>query len=249
VPSEPLALRAQYARDLVALVRRIGDVVKDVVVSRLPQLERQASVVAVLDTRDAPELFDAVKVKLEFAFSPERLRKLTRGVGEESARHQRTQLERQLSKVAVDVLGAEPYLDGAIRDFTRENLALIRGLKDDTLADLERRVTRAVADGQRASEIATEIEERLGVSESRARLIARDQVSKFQGDLAQLRQRELGITKYKWSTLGDGRERDEHKAQDGKVFEWGDPPPTGHPGEDVQCRCYAEPVLEDLAGE
>ena len=27
----------------------------------------------------------------------------------------------------------------------------------------------------------------------------------------------------------------------GKIFAWDNPPPTGHPGEDYGCRCIAEP--------
>jgi len=35
--------------------------------------------------------------------------------------------------------------------------------------------------------------------------------------------------------------RPEHEANDGKIFVWNDPPPTGHPGDEIGCRCWAEP--------
>ncbi len=45
---------------------------------------------------------------------------------------------------------------------------------------------------------------------------------------------------YIWRTQGDGKVRASHRANDGKIFPWDDPPPTGHPGEDYGCRCRAE---------
>ena len=37
-------------------------------------------------------------------------------------------------------------------------------------------------------------------------------------------------TRYIWRTQGDGKVRPSHAANDGKIFAWDDPPPTGHPG-------------------
>jgi SPP1 gp7 family putative phage head morphogenesis protein len=64
------------------------------------------------------------------------------------------------------------------------------------------------------------------------------------------RQRELGVERFVWRTMGDERVRDEHDELKGETFSYDDPPeidgePT-LPGDDVQCRCYAEPVLDDL---
>jgi hypothetical protein len=41
--------------------------------------------------------------------------------------------------------------------------------------------------------------------------------------------------------------RPSHAANDGHVFAWDDPPPTGHPGEDYGCRCWAEAYVSDAA--
>ena len=89
--------------------------------------------------------------------------------------------------------------------------------------------------------------ERTDVGDSRARLIARDQVSKLNGDLTRDRQLDLGVEGYIWRTVGDERVRDTHSDNDGKFFSWDNPPAeTGHPGEDFQCRCWAEPVLPEF---
>ena len=66
------------------------------------------------------------------------------------------------------------------------------------------------------------------------------------GNLTELRQTSIGVTDYVWSTSGDERVRPEHAARNGKVYKWSEPPAGGHPGEDIQCRCRAIPVLDDL---
>src|SRR5215213_5235720 len=51
--------------------------------------------------------------------------------------------------------------------------------------------------------------------------------------------------KYIWRTMGDSKVRADHAANEGKIFSWDSPPPTGQPGENYNCRCWAEPVEDD----
>ena len=41
--------------------------------------------------------------------------------------------------------------------------------------------------------------------------------------------------------------RSSHAANNGKIFSWNNPPPTGHPGETYGCRCWAEAFNPDDA--
>ncbi len=85
-----------------------------------------------------------------------------------------------------------------------------------------------------------------GFGERRSKLIARDQVGKLYGQLNASRQKDIGVEKFTWRTVGDERVRDEHEALDGEVFSYDDPPEEGLPGEEVLCRCSAEPLFSDL---
>jgi SPP1 gp7 family putative phage head morphogenesis protein len=96
--------------------------------------------------------------------------------------------------------------------------------------------------------------EEFGFARSRAKLIARDQTSKFNGSLNRIRQQQAGITEYRWSTSHDERvrgnpdgkypnARPSHWAREDKVFAWDKPPSDGHPGEPINCRCVALAVL------
>ncbi len=50
------------------------------------------------------------------------------------------------------------------------------------------------------------------------------------------------VERYIWRTVGDERVRDGHAGREGQVFLWNNPPEGGHPGEDYNCRCWAELV-------
>jgi len=47
---------------------------------------------------------------------------------------------------------------------------------------------------------------------------------------------------YIWRTVKDSDVRPAHAAREGQIFSWTSPPEGGHPGEDYNCRCWAEPV-------
>jgi Phage Mu protein F like protein len=47
---------------------------------------------------------------------------------------------------------------------------------------------------------------------------------------------------YIWRTESDEKVRPSHAANSGKIFSTDNPPITGNPGEDYNCRCWAEPI-------
>lgn len=49
-------------------------------------------------------------------------------------------------------------------------------------------------------------------------------------------------THYIWHTQDDDKVRLSHAANHNRIFAWDNPPATGHPGEDFNCRCWAEPI-------
>lgn len=129
--------------------------------------------------------------------------------------------------------------------WVRENVALIRTIDTRYFEDVQRVVREAADTGQTTRSLMRDLSERFGVSQTRAEVIARDQLSKLNGAIAAKRQSDYGVTRYRWSTSGDERVRASHAALDGQVFAWNAPPSEGHPGEAVLCRCVAEPLFED----
>lgn len=107
---------------------------------------------------------------------------------------------------------------------------------------------QAVSGGKRASEVAAEIARTNEVTEARAMLIARTEVSKANATFNQARAESIGVTQFIWRTAEDGDVRDSHASLDGKIFDINSPPcidgeGCNMPGEIWNCRCYAEYVV------
>lgn len=135
-------------------------------------------------------------------------------------------------------------IEDALIATTRENIGLIKSIPDEYFKKLETMVFTGTTQGNTARSMIKQIVDLGHSTTKRAKLIARDQTSKLNSALNQQRQQNLGIEKYIWRTSEDERVRETHKRNDGKTFAWNDPPPTGHPGEEIQCRCVAIPVIE-----
>jgi len=145
--------------------------------------------------------------------------------------------------LAVQPLQGSAYLQAARDRFVRENTALIKDIPEEMRQRIDDKVRAGVESGKRWETLAKDIEQEQGIGQRRARLIARDQVNKYNGALTQARQQKLGINHYRWQGVMDARERPEHIALQGRVFSWESPPPPGHPGQPIQCRCVAIPVV------
>lgn len=142
-----------------------------------------------------------------------------------------------------------------------QNLDLIKSLSEKQL----NRVKNVVLSDLRAGSFdAHSIREMLihefGVTTRHAEFIARDQSHKMTSTLDALRVQNLGCTKYIWRTAKDRRVRGDptgkypnarpsHYAREGKTFTYAKPPEGGNPGEDYNCRCYAESILPDDIAE
>lgn len=139
-----------------------------------------------------------------------------------------------------------PLMDG----FREDCLARIRSLDADQVDDLRDLLEEAEREGWRVGSLADAIEERIGASEGRAETIARTQTLQFNAAITRARQTASGIERFIWSTSGDERVRDSHEEIDGEEFAWNDLPEVDGervaPGESINCRCVAIPVLPAL---
>ena len=135
------------------------------------------------------------------------------------------------------------YLDTA----TARNVGLIKGLAADTVKRIQTTVTTAVLNGVPVKDLRKRLTKEFGFSDRRAKVIARDQVAKFNSDLNRQRHMQAGVTTYTWRTSADERVRPLHRELDGKVYEYGKP--TGAedglpPGQPIMCRCVAQGIVQ-----
>lgn len=139
-----------------------------------------------------------------------------------------------------------------MRDLLQENVVLIQSLPVEAGQRVHRLTTEALTSGRRAESIAQEIMRSEHVTKSRARLIARTEVSRTNALLVQARAMKAGSQGYIWRTSRDDDVRPTHKKMEGVYVPWDDPPKTDaslepyHAGCGPNCRCYAEPVFPNL---
>ncbi|MFA9439413.1 phage minor head protein [Uliginosibacterium sp. sgz301328] len=145
----------------------------------------------------------------------------------------------------------------AMQDLLEEQVVLIKSIPRDAADRVHRLTLEGLEDSTRASTVAKEIQRSTEVSKSKATLIARTEVARSASVLTQVRAESAGSTHYRWHTAGDSDVRHSHKALNGKIFAWTDPPLINegsddspkwmrhHPGQVWNCRCWAEPIFPD----
>lgn len=128
----------------------------------------------------------------------------------------------------------------------------IKSWMDENIRKLRKDIEQNVFEGRRAESMVKHIQKNYGVSRRKAEFLARQETSLLMSKFREERYKDLGVSKYRWSTSKDERVRDDHKVLNGKMFAWDSPPVvdrrTGrraHAGEDFGCRCLAIPVLGD----
>jgi SPP1 gp7 family putative phage head morphogenesis protein len=159
--------------------------------------------------------------------------------------------------LGVDVYRSEPWLAEKQKNWVAANSSLIKSVPKQYMAQVESAIRNGVLAGESSKSLANKIKEISGVTERRAKVIARDQIGKANAELTKERQTDLGVKKYTWVTAHDERVRGNpygrfpkavpsHYARDGKIFEWDKPPDGGHAGMAVLCRCHSSPIFPDM---
>lgn len=163
----------------------------------------------------------------------------------------RGQVERQLAAAAGrTVLAPAQHGDAIVSGFVSDNVALIRGMRRQARDSIEEIVRRGWRSGSSADDIAKEIRRRYGfMRESRAKLIATDQVGKLNGELTNARLLGAGVEQGRWRDRKDSRVRERHRELGkgkGTLFDLRTGVPVERfPGWPIRCRCWTEPVLPD----
>lgn len=131
-----------------------------------------------------------------------------------------------------------------INDFTKKEIS-----------ELRRDIQKAAFSGNRYESAIKTIQKSYGVTENKARFLARQETSLLMTKFKQARYQEVGVDWYKWGCVGGSKNhpvRPWHRALEGKTFRWDDPPITtkpgeavrrNNPGQDYNCRCFARPMV------
>lgn len=259
--SLPRSFERRYRDLLLTILESDAKAVAQILVPALPSLVAENAALNSTDRLDQTladrlaSLIATTRASMEGDIPDAEIERLAQIMGTQVSEWNRAQIQKAFVAVlGINLFADEPYLQKEIENFAKENVALIGQVRQEFLVQTQRTVFEGFRRGLRHEEIAQNIlsssgddlgrVSRLAAAENRAALIARDQMNKLNGNLMQLRQTAAGIDRYIWRTVGDDRVRPAHQELNGKEFTWDDPPDEGHPGEPINCRCYAEPVFD-----
>lgn len=233
------------------LQRVVSAVKKDIDAQILPAISSQQSEY-VQDAWgvDIQKVIDALLVK----WTSRGFRRLADRLASNFIRTTLGAIDRQQKRsFGIDVLQDSPKIRATMEAAAIQNANLIKSIPEQYLNNVANSVFANMRVGLLPREVAKQVEGEYGVTQRRARFIARDQTAKVNGELSKQRQIDAGYVYFKWTTSHDERVRHSHdeiaKADVGYgpgIYRWDDLPTNERgeriqPGSDYQCRCFGRP--------
>lgn len=206
--------------------------------------------------------YDAIKTEFESVMGAEAtLGTETATVAMDNIRryHRQRMIDNFNKALGIDITAMMPDLkirhimEKAIAD----NAKLITKIPKDMMTKMLTGFEKAFTEGFDQQKLLGIINKEFKIGGNRAKLIASDQTSKAIGALTESRQTDIGVKSYLWITMDDesvvGNPSGEypvgnpvhmnHFERNGIEFFWSNPPPDGHPGSAINCRCVAQAVI------
>lgn len=231
---------------------------------------KEAALSAFSTTNDAASTKDIADAQKRLSIATERMMNIpifefaSRISNRFVRRVERAQYNRMAEEYKVRFgIDIAPMVDKTmLEEAIQANINLITSIKTDFISELGDAVRKQLFEGERSTGLIQLIHERGKVTMNRAKFIARDQTAKLNAAIIKDRNEKLSIKTYVWVGANDNRERESHKAMNGKLCRFDDPTVYSdddgvtwkkrrsicgvelHPGEDYQCRCGAAPRLD-----
>jgi SPP1 gp7 family putative phage head morphogenesis protein len=245
----PLSYERSYAKLLRDYVRRKCKVIQ----AFLPELQDAVQSPSAVNAR-IEIVMDGIEKAVENA---EMMTTSIQYIFDLVSRYNQTEFDAiTKSLFGAPLSGSQPpagiHQDAEIDDlkemWVNQNLDLIKSIDQQTLQRLKQAMNEAILNNVDKrllmKYLVDELQKIAGLEESRAVLIGTDQVGKLNGMLSRYRQENAGIDSYIWETCHDSRVRPSHADRQGHKYKWSNPPPGGHPGMPIRCRCVALPVID-----
>lgn len=137
-----------------------------------------------------------------------------------------------------------------------ENMQLwIKDFTEKEIKDLRVQMAGTIFSGNRYGSAVMAIQDSYGVTQKKAKFLARQETSLLMTKFKQTRYQAAGVEYYRWGCVAGSPHhpvRPWHRKLEGKVFKWSEPPNTAepgtaprycNPGQDYNCRCFARPLV------
>lgn len=251
----PRTAERRYERELVRTVNEALSTIKEVLYPQLDGLIREQRAT---DPRfdsyieDLAALIGRIKVIFGEKVKPIDIERNAQDMANSVDNINKATFERQFNQVTgVKPFLSEPWLAAELSNSVQQNVTLITTMHTDYFKNVEFEVLNGFQKGLTTREIQKRIIKKTGASKNRARLIARDQISKLNSTLATKRATGAGVKKFRWSTSQDERVRASHQEVNNKIFTYKagasiDGASNVLPGQPINCRCVAIPIISSI---
>lgn len=150
---------------------------------------------------------------------------------------------------AFDIKGRSPNVKAQLQAIYERNYNLVKSLPDEIIGRYRHAFLNNVENFDREA-LYKQAKVFKGISNRKAKLIARDQTQKAVVGYTQARAEQLGFEYYEWLTAGDGRVSTEHRHLNGRIYRYDRPTAIiddygtkGHPSQRINCRCVQVAVV------
>lgn len=148
-----------------------------------------------------------------------------------------------------------PRMRAIVEAAAEASVGLITRIPQRYLGDVQAQVMNAITTGSGLDKLVPYLTRRYKGDARHAHLVALDQIRKVSESVNAARVQSLGVEEYVWVATGGERypRKLHHQHLNGKTFRYDDPPiidsrtgERGIPGQAINCRCRARPVLNFL---
>ena len=262
----PRYIENSYQKKLTVFVKKITKIVKGYVLEFLNKSTEYKKLIRNDDfDADFSELLNSLNIKIAFTvtYYLDSIQNISKKLDLFNFRA----VKNSVNRVGIKSVPKATNFTKDIRKlWITENVGLIKSIPRNLIENVERVVFDSINLGHSSKTLSQNLQTQFQISKNRAKLIARDQIAKLNGNLTRQRNLDLGITKYIWSTAKDGdRVRTSHQVLEGKYCDWNDVEiyrnsidgkekkrtskgaALYHPGQDIQCRCTSIAVIDEVA--
>lgn len=164
----------------------------------------------------------------------------------------------QRRTMGIEIFQNSQQLNDYLRAATIQNARLIQSIPERYIENVSNTVYTSMRAGVRPDFIAKQLQQEFGVTQRRAKFIARDQAAKVNGEIHKQRQIDAGFNYFKWIDSDDSRVRERHRqianADVGYgpgIYRWDDLPLSDdgspiQPGQDYNCRCSSRGIRDSV---
>lgn len=141
-------------------------------------------------------------------------------------------------------------------EYTKNMQLYIKDWTEKEIVKLRKQIEKSAVSGKRYETLIKDIQTSYGVSQNKAKFLARQETSLLMTKFKETRYTDAGVKEYIWGCVAGSKHhpvRPWHKSLEGKIFQWNNPPVTtkpgepvrkNNPGQDFNCRCFARPVVK-----